>query len=499
MSLPGNVTAFLLKGKNSSSPALLFRNRQYTYGELSGCVERVARLLIACGCSKGDRAALVAENSFFWVASYLGILRAGLVAVPLPASMAARDLESVLRITDARIVFTPGSLPALDSIAGSVRIITEAALAALPAEQATAALPAISPDDLAALMFTSGSTGQPRGVMVTHANIIANTESIVEYLELTDADRIMAVLPFHYCFGTSLLHTHLRVGGSLVIEPRFMYPESILQRMAETACTGFAGVPSHFQILLRNSSLRKKSFPALRYVQQAGGHLAPLFVHDLSAALPNTRIFIMYGQTEATARLSYLPPEYLPAKVGSIGRGMPGVSLRVLNVEGKDVRVGEVGEVVARGANIARGYWRAPEDSAATFRDGALYTGDLATVDDDGFIYVVDRAKDILKCGGKRVSCRHLEDDLLAFDELLEAAVIGTPDDVLGESAMAFVVPRSPSHDGLEQRLIAFCRKRMPPQFVPKKVLVANALPKNSSGKVLKSRLKELQIGPIQS
>lgn len=158
--------------------------------------------------------------------------------------------------------------------------------------------------------------------------------------------------------------------------------------MQDTECTGFAGVPSHFQILLRRSSLRKNNFPYLRYVQQAGGHLAPQFIRELRGALPHTQIFVMYGQTEATARLSYVPPELLEKKIGSIGRGIPGVRLRVLNEWGDEVRPGEVGEIVAEGSNITQGYWRAPEESAISFRGGKLYTGDLATMDNDGYIYI---------------------------------------------------------------------------------------------------------------
>jgi acyl-CoA synthetase (AMP-forming)/AMP-acid ligase II len=217
---------------------------------------------------------------------------------------------------------------------------------------------------------------------------------------VTGNDRIMTVLPFHYCFGTSLLHTHLRVGGSLVVDSRFMYPETILQRMIEAECPGFAGAPSHFQVLLRNSSLKKKQFPHLRYVQQAGGHLAPFFIRELQEALPTTQVFIMCGQTEATARLSYLDPEALDSKLGSIGKGIPGVTLRVLDESGQEVQTGKVGEIVAEGENVALGYWHAPQESTTSFRDGKLYTGDMATVDEDGFIYVVDRAKDFVKWGG---------------------------------------------------------------------------------------------------
>jgi acyl-CoA synthetase (AMP-forming)/AMP-acid ligase II len=251
-------------------------------------------------------------------------------------------------------------------------------------------------------------------------------------------------------------------------------------------------VPSHFQILLGKSSLRKRRFPHLRYVQQAGGHLAPSFVRELRQALPTTQIFVMYGQTEATARLSCVPPELLDGKLGSIGKAIPGVTLRVVNESGEEVRLGETGEIVAEGANVTQGYWRAPEETAISFRDGKLYTGDLGTVDEEGFIYVADRAKDFLKCGGKRVSCRQLEEKLLEFSGLLEVAVVGVEDDILGEAVKAFVVPRRSGSDGFEEQLRLFCKERLPHQLVPRDIVVTDFLPKNSAGKVLKHSLKSL-------
>lgn len=301
----------------------------------------------------------------------------------------------------------------------------------------------------------------------------------------------MDVLPFHYCFGTSLLHTHLKVGGTVVIDGRFMYPEKILDRMIETECTGFAGVPSHYQILLNSTSIRRRKFPRLRYVQQAGGHLPSHLIQELRAAVPDAMVFIMYGQTEATARLSCVPPERLDEKVGSIGKGIPGVKLRVLSESGQEVALGEIGEVVAEGGNVTLGYWRDQEETDKCFRDGRLHTGDLAKVDAEGFIYLVDRIKDFLKCGGKRVSCRQLEQQILQFDGLVEAAVIGIPDDVLGEAVKAFVVSQSPG-PGLEKHLQVFCKARMAPQFVPREIVVLESLPKNGAGKVSKQALRAL-------
>ncbi len=198
----------------------------------------------------------------------------------------------------------------------------------------------------------------------------------------------------------------------------------------------------------------------------------------------------MYGQTEATARLSYVPPEDLDRKIGSIGKAIPGVTLQVLDESGNPVQPGTIGEVVAEGANVTNGYWHEPEESARCFRNGKLYTGDLGTVDEEGFIYVVDRAKDFLKCGGKRVSCRQLEEKLLEFHELLEAAVVGVKDDILGEAVKAFIVPRNSHADGLEARVRLFCKEHLPFQLMPKEVVVMQSLPKNSSGKVLKQNLK---------
>ena len=500
-----NVADFLLAGKPADRVALRHGRAQHTYGEIHRAAEAIANHVIERGGRKGDRTILLSDNSLFWVASYLGVLRAGLVCVPLPSGVSPEDLAYILEITEPRFAFLQNSVAArARDRFPRTPVVTDADVAGLP--RVSTPLPAlhqprrgphaphvgqVDRSDLAALMFTSGSTGRPRGVMVSHANIMANTESIIGYLGLTDNDRMMAVLPFHYCFGTSLLHTHLRVGASLVIGSSFMYPEAVLQRMIETECTGFAGVPSHYQILLRKSSLRTKQFPHLRHVQQAGGHLAPSYIRELRDALPDARIFIMYGQTEATSRLSFLPPELLDSKLGSIGKGIPGVTLRVVNESGGDVPPGEVGEVVAKGENVAQGYWRDPTESAISFRDGSLHTGDLGTVDSDGFIYIAGRAKEILKCGGKRVSCRQVEERILEFDGVLEAAVVGVPDDILGEAVKAFVVSRTADSVGIVERVRQFCRVHLPPDLVPRDIVVLDALPKNSAGKVLKQNLKD--------
>jgi long-chain acyl-CoA synthetase len=485
-----NAARYFLSGKDPSRKALLLADGEYTYGAINDAVESTARWLAAKGHKNGDRILLLADNSFFWVVTYLSTLAAGMVCVPVASTCSESEFESVLTATNPTRAFVQSrSTERYRRQLASVPLTTEDEIPFSNAESPSSPGPSITEDDLAVLMFTSGSTGRPRGVMVSHGNLVANTDSIIKALGLCGNDRVMAVLPFHYSFGASLLHTHFRVGGTVVVDRRFMFPETVLQRMRETECTGFAGVPSHYQILLRKTSLRDTPLPHLRYVQQAGGHLAPTFVRELREALPDKKIFIMYGQTEATARLTTLPPEDLERKLGSIGLPIPGVKLRLLNSSGAEALPGEIGEIVAEGKNVTQGYWSLPTETAETFRSGRLHTGDLARMDEDGFFYLVGRAKDFLKCGGKRVSSQQLEDTLLEHESVLEAAVVGVPDDVLGEAVKAFVVPKTGSPSDLEVELHAFCRKRLPQPFRPKQVVVLASLPKADSGKVLKSLL----------
>lgn len=503
---PCNVFSYLLEHSAPGDTALLQQGEVYTHGELRDASLALSLLLRRNGSLPGQRVLLVAENSLFWVAAYLGTLHAGLVSVPLAPSIAPEELRHVLASTAPSFLFADARFSCRHAEAlRALPAVLDAAAPHQPLPLLLGSFPEIiarghedpgpaAPTDasgLASLMFTSGSTGTPRGVMVTHGNIVANTRSIIEYLRLTACDRMMVVLPFHYCFGTSLLHTHLRVGGSLVLDSRFMYPEVVLEAMRELGCTGFAGVPSHYQLLLRRSALRAKSIPSLRYVQQAGGHLAPSFVSELRSAVAGAEVFVMYGQTEATARLSYLPPELLDTKTGSIGKGIPGVTLHLLDEEGREVEGNGIGEIVAEGENIAAGYWGAPQESAATFRNGRLHTGDLARRDSDGFFYVVGRVKDFIKCGGKRISCRSIEETVLGCESVVEAAAVPVPCPVLGEAVRLFVVPRRAGVPGVEEELREHCRRHLPPALVPREIRLLPSLPRTESGKVRKDWLRD--------
>ena len=341
---------------------------------------------------------------------------------------------------------------------------------------------------IAQIIFTSGSTGAPRGVQHTLRNVAASAQAIASYLELTAADRALLVLPLFYVYGKSVLSSHLLVGGSVVLDERFMYPRVVMASLASEGCTNFSGVPVNYESLRRQVDFSTIERGSLRFLTQAGGAMAPETIDWVRATFAPAKLFVMYGQAEATARLSYLPPERAVDKRGSVGRGIPGVKLEVVDELGRPVPSGVVGELTARGEVVMPGYLDAPEETAKVLRDGRLFTGDLATHDDDGFVFIVGRSRAMLKLGGHRVAPGELERVLRLHPLVREAAVVGAKDALEGEVAVAFVVPAGPGLD--EPALLRHCRANLPASRVPRRVALVEALPRNTFGKVL---LAELQ------
>ena len=500
--------------------AIIHGKVRATYADINSRADNFALYLLSIGTRKGDRIALLMENCVEYVISYYGIMKAGAVAVPLNSDLkpeglryAIEDLEAKILISNKRfeklistsnlhklgllhlILKSPHELSALSSQLSTISFDTVSSpspptscllppAGSSPSPSASR-LPTLLPFDLASIIYTSGSTGGPKGVMLTHRNIVDNVSSICQYLRLTDKDIQMCVLPFFYVMGKSLLNTHIAVGGTVVINNQFAFPATVLKEMIAEKVTGFSGVPSTFAYLLHRSPLasNRDKLTSLRYVSQAGGHMSKAIKEELRRVLPSyTEIFIMYGATEAAARLSYLEPTCFSDKMESIGKAIPGVELMVLNDQGDVAANGEIGELVARGTNIMPGYWRRTEATKKALANGWYHTGDRAYQDNEGFFFLVGRQDDLLKVGGHRISPVEVEDVLMESGLFVEAVVIGLPDKLLGNKIAVLAVPVR--NNCSENNILGYCTDRLPKYKVPSEARFAKNLPKKVSGKI---------------
>ncbi len=445
---------------------------------------------IATHFAEDEKILLLSHNNPFFLSVYLGILKSGRTCVPLNPDIEPNNLNYIIGECQARVAFVASGIRNRYQLDALI-VLSESDVEHFTNAESQKPSGATQADSCAEIIFTSGSTGVPKGVMISHQNLIANTESIVEYLQLSEKDIMEVVLPFYYCYGLSLLHTHLRVGGSIVLNNAFIFLGTVLNDLKKYRCTGFAGVPSHFQILLRKSeSFKRSHFPDLRYVTQAGGKLHTVFIEEFREAQPKVSFYVMYGQTEATARLSYLPPALLDTKLGSIGKGIPNVELRVIGPNGIPVQPGEQGEITARGKNIMLGYLNDSTTTLATLQNGWLHTGDLATVDEDGYIFLQARSKEIIKVGGKRISPKEIEEVLVSIPEVIDCTVFGIHDELLGEAVKANVVIDKSQAGAITVDFIRnYCGQRLAAFKVPQVIDIQDRVSISSTGKKVKAAI----------
>ena len=453
---------------------------------VSVCPEELPRLIAAYGASlrssglrDGDRLLIGCSLSLSSTLVYLGAMYAGLVAVPVE-DRAVRDSAAVLlRATGAKAVWTETAIrgewtQSIVCLQGD--LVTESLQAMPPATCAAS--------DLGALMATSGSTGVPRFVMVTHGNLIANTEAIIRSQQLAGDEKAMLILPVSYCFGASVLHTHLYQGGGVVFDRRFMFPDKVLQSMAQLGCTTFAGVPTVYNVLLRRSNLRRTDLPRLRRFLQAGGSLAPQRIDEMRAAFPSAKFYVMYGQTEATARISCMEPERWEEKPGSVGRPLDNLMIRIVDEEGNDVPAGQVGELLVAGPSICAGYLNDADETRRVFSGGWLRTRDLARLDDEGYLWIEGRKGAFLKMRGMRVSFPEVEARVAAIPGVYECVARATNHPEAGEALVLFIVPDQGARIGMEE-----VRRHLPAHWAIDSVRLVPELPKTSVGKIALSSL----------
>ncbi len=484
-----------------AASALIWNNASWSYGELARARAGVSAALRGAGLARGDRVALLLRNSPQYVAALYGTLGAGGVAVALNALERSEVLARQITHSGSRLVLADPAHIEFEKLSAllaerDVRVIacatpdTTTALAqftaAFPADDAPPAQ--CADNEPALLIYTSGTTGRPKAVVLSHGNLESNARAIAAYLDLTAADRAFCVLPFHFSYGNSVLTSHLTVGGALIIEDNLAFPQRSLQRMSNLRATGFAGVPSTFTLLLTRASCGDYDFSALRYATQAGGAMTRVAIARLRQELPRTRMFVMYGQTEATARISYLPPERLDTKLGSVGVPVAGTEIEICDPAGTPLPVGKVGEVRVRGPGIMLGYWEDPAATRDAIRDGWLWTGDLGHKDEEGFLYIDGRSVEMIKVGAFRVSPYEVEGAIALLPGVEEVAVGSVPDEVLGQAGKAVIVLRDGAQvDALAVK--AHCRQSLATYKIPKIVEFAAQLPRTMTGKVQRMQL----------
>jgi acyl-CoA synthetase (AMP-forming)/AMP-acid ligase II len=494
--------------------ALVVDGQRLTYAELLDAARRFATALQGLGLERGDRVIVFTDNSLPCVVSIFGTALAGGVFVVANPQTKADKLAYILADSEAAFLVTEGTIARVASAASerapSLKATIKAGggdldgMASFEELLAGAKQPprgaGTIPLDLAALIYTSGSTGNPKGVMMTHGNVVFVAGSLSEYLRLGPEHRILNVLPLAFDYGLYQLLMSVRMRATLVLERSFVYPAQVLKRMEEEQVTVFPGVPTVYATLISMHEREPLRFPSVERVTNTAAALPPSFHDPLRDVFPNALIFRMYGLTECK-RVSYLEPELLDEKPTSVGKAIPGTETLVLDEQGNPVRPGETGVLHVRGPHVMVGYWGLPDRTAEMLVDGPLpgermlCTHDHFTIDEEGFLYFVGRSDDIIKSRGEKVSPAEVEDALYAISGVREAAVIGVPDELLGEAVHAYVALDEGSELS-ERDVIGHCRERLEGFMVPARVIFLDELPKTASGKIRKKGLV-VGAGPV--
>ncbi|MBN1507656.1 MAG: AMP-binding protein [Sedimentisphaerales bacterium] len=500
--------------------ALVCSEQRWTYRMLDSYTDRLARVLLSAGLESQERVLIFLDSSAEAVISLYGVLKARGVFVMLDGSTKAPRLQYVLDNSGATMIITHTSKAdvvqnALAGVDPACRIVwvgpsddvpsnlQEVSLAwdeVLESSADLSSLPRCIDVDIASLIYTSATTGDPKGIICTHHNMVSAARSIIQYIGNEESDVILDVLPLSFDYGLYQVLMAFMFGGTVVLERSFLYIHKVLELIRKEGVTGFPIVPTIIAMLMKSVRLEEYDLHTLRYMTNTGAALPETHIRYLRTSLPRVTLFSMFGLSECK-RVSYLPPEHIDRIPGSVGQAIPNCEVSVVDASGRPVALGEVGELVVRGSNVMQGYWRDPETTARTYHPGCypadrrLYCGDYFRQDEQGFLYFLGRKDGMIKSGGHRISPKEVENVLCGLAGVAEAAVIGVDDEILGQAIKAFVVPL----EGIslsEMDVLRYCRENLELPMVPRYVELVASLPKTTNGKInmRELRAREMQI-----
>ena len=473
--------------------AIIDGHAQFTFAELAARCSRLVGGLRALGLVAGDRVAILAANSHRYIETYVAIPAGGLVVVPLNTRHANAEVRYALEDSGARVLITDRDpAPFTDLVQHVVGIAAEYEALLAGGEPWPLGL-GVTENDLAGLFYTGGTTGASKGVMLSHRNLIANTYHWLLTAPQSDSDRVLVMAPLFHAAGSNGVLANIWTGGCQVPLGTFD-PARALDLMQQHGITGTLGVPTMLAAMAEEQLARPRDVSSVRLIAHGGSPIATEVIRRTHQAFPGAEMVEVYGATELSPLATAQTGEQAlidDPRARSCGRAVLGCDIRILDTDGRELACGEVGEVVASGPNVMLGYWRKAEQTAAVLRDGAYWTGDLGYMDEAGFLFLVDRSKDMIVSGGENVYSTEVEEVLYRHPAVLEAAVFGVPDDKWGEVVHAVIVPRTGFGNIDPIEIIIFCRQHIAGYKVPKGIdLRTDPLPKSGPGKVLKRELR---------
>jgi len=458
--------------------------------DISGLIVGFAAGYLSSGITPGERILIVCGLTPASTLAYLGAMYAGIIPVLVDERALAISGAATFSKAGAKAFWTAQDAPWAWAAENHVQHIHGTYQPCSPSQLPPAAC---GENDLAALMPTSGSSGVPRLVKVSHCNLRTNTEAILRSQKLDVGERAMLIMPVSYCFGASVVHTHLYQGGGVVFDSRFMFPDKVLRAIDAFRCTTLAGVPAVYNILLRRSNLRSLALPSLRRFIQAGGSLNPESIREMCRISPAADFFVMYGQTEATARISSFSATDSPRKIGSAGLPLDNLKVRIVGEDGRELPNDCTGEIQVQGPSVCSGYFDDAESTVRKFNGGWLKTGDFGSLDQDGYIWIKGRTDEFIKIRGVRVSVGEVEAHVAALPGVFECAAVGVEHPEAGEALALFVVSDCAAADELiDNGLAEKVRRALPAQWTCAFIKLVPDLPRTENGKIARSRLRTL-------